>query len=121
MRPLRTLARARRRRRSCAGCRDRSGRRERAGSRRHLLLRAAATGVLATILESGATLLPTGCGACAGLGHGVLGPGERCVSSTNRNYPGRMGHVLAEVFLASPMTVAASAIAGTITDPRALL
>lgn len=85
------------------------------------MLRAASTGVLATILESGATLLPTGCGACAGLGHGILGPGERCVSSTNRNYPGRMGHVLAEVFLASPMTVAASAIAGTITDPRELL
>lgn len=85
------------------------------------MLRAASSGVLATILEAGATLLPTGCGACAGLGHGVLGPGERCVSSTNRNYPGRMGHVLAEVFLASPMTVAASAIAGSITDPREFL
>ncbi len=83
--------------------------------------RAAQTGVLATILESGAKLLPTGCGACAGLGHGVLGPGERCVSSTNRNYPGRMGHILAEVFLASPMTVAASAIAGAIADPREFL
>lgn len=80
--------------------------------------RAAESGVLATILEAGATLLPTGCGACAGLGHGILGKGERCISSTNRNYPGRMGHVEAEVFLASPATVAASAIAGTVADPR---
>ena len=86
-----------------------------------VMRRAAASGVLATVLEAGATLLPTGCGACAGLGHGVLGPGERCISSTNRNYPGRMGHVDAQVFLASPLTVAASAVAGTVTDPRELL
>lgn len=83
--------------------------------------RAAASGLLATILDAGATLLPTGCGACAGLGHGVLGPGERCISSTNRNYPGRMGHIDAQVFLGSPLTVAASAVIGTVTDPRELL
>jgi len=86
-----------------------------------VMRRAAESGVLATILGSGATLLPTGCGACAGLGHGVLGAGERCISSTNRNYPGRMGHVEAQVFLGSPLTVAASAIAGTVTDPREML
>lgn len=86
-----------------------------------VMRRAAESGVLATILGSGATLLPTGCGACAGLGHGVLGAGERCISSTNRNYPGRMGHVSAQVFLASPLTVAASAMTGTVTDPRELL
>jgi 3-isopropylmalate/(R)-2-methylmalate dehydratase large subunit len=86
-----------------------------------IMRRAAQSGVLATILDAGATLLPTGCGACAGLGHGVLGPGERCISSTNRNYPGRMGHVESQVFLGSPMTVAASAIAGTVTDPREFL
>jgi 3-isopropylmalate/(R)-2-methylmalate dehydratase large subunit len=83
--------------------------------------RAAASGLLATILDAGATLLPTGCGACAGLGHGVLGAGERCISSTNRNYPGRMGHVDSQVFLGSPLTVAASAVTGTVTDPRELL
>jgi 3-isopropylmalate/(R)-2-methylmalate dehydratase large subunit len=88
---------------------------------KEIMKRAAQSGVLATILEAGATLLPTGCGACAGLGHGVLGPGERCISSTNRNYPGRMGHVEAQVFLGSPLTVAASAVAGTVTDPRELL
>jgi len=86
-----------------------------------IMRRAAESGVLATILGAGATLLPTGCGACAGLGHGVLGPGERCISSTNRNYPGRMGHVDAQVFLGSPLTVAASAVTGEVTDPRELL
>jgi homoaconitate hydratase family protein len=88
---------------------------------KEVMRRAAQSGVLATILEAGATLLPTGCGACAGLGHGVLGAGERCISSTNRNYPGRMGHVEAQVFLASPLTVAASALTGTVTDPREFL
>lgn len=86
-----------------------------------VMRRAAESGVLATLLGAGATLLPTGCGACAGLGHGVLGAGERCISSTNRNYPGRMGHVEAQVFLASPLTVAASAVTGRVTDPRELL
>lgn len=86
-----------------------------------VMRRAAESDVLATLLGAGATLLPTGCGACAGLGHGVLGPGERCISSTNRNYPGRMGHVEAQVFLGSPLTVAASAVAGTVTDPREML
>ncbi len=86
-----------------------------------VMRRAAESDVLATILAAGATLLPTGCGACAGLGHGVLGPGERCISSTNRNYPGRMGHVEARVFLGSPLTVAASAVTGMVTDPRELL
>jgi len=86
-----------------------------------VMRRAAETDVLGIILAAGATLLPTGCGACAGLGHGVLGPGERCISSTNRNYPGRMGHVEAQVFLASPITVAASAVTGVVTDPRELL
>lgn len=88
---------------------------------KEIMRRAAEDGILATLLGAGATLLPTGCGACAGLGHGVLGPGERCISTTNRNYPGRMGHVEAEVFLASPLTVAASVITGTVTDPRELL
>lgn len=78
-------------------------------------------GVLATILAAGGTLLPSGCGACAGMGAGLLAEGEVCISTTNRNFKGRMGHDGAEVWLASPYTVAASAVAGEIRDPRGLL
>lgn len=78
-------------------------------------------GVLATILAAGGTLLPSGCGACAGMGAGLLAEGEVCISTTNRNFKGRMGHDGAEVWLASPYTVAASAVAGEIRDPRDLL
>jgi len=85
-----------------------------------VIRRAMREGVLQVLVEAGATLLPTGCGACAGLGNGILAPGERCISSTNRNFPGRMGKG-AEVYLASPATVAASAVRGRITDPRELL
>ena len=82
---------------------------------------AAADGTLATIVEAGATLLPTGCGACAALGAGILAEDEVCISSTNRNFQGRMGANSAEVYLGSPYTVAASAVAGHITDPREML
>jgi 3-isopropylmalate/(R)-2-methylmalate dehydratase large subunit len=82
---------------------------------------AAADGTLAVLTEAGAILLPSGCGACAGLGAGVLAEGEVCISSTNRNFRGRMGHKDAEVYLASPYTVAASAVDGCIADPRPYL
>ena len=82
---------------------------------------AAADGTLATITAAGAYILPTGCGACAALGAGVLGENEVCISSTNRNFRGRMGANSAQVYLASPYTVAASAVAGRIADPRELL
>jgi 3-isopropylmalate/(R)-2-methylmalate dehydratase large subunit len=82
---------------------------------------AASEGTLSVLLEAGATLLPSGCGACAGMGAGLLADGETCISSTNRNFKGRMGHAGASVYLASPYTVAASAITGVITDPRILL
>jgi 3-isopropylmalate/(R)-2-methylmalate dehydratase large subunit len=82
---------------------------------------AASEGTLSVLLEAGATLLPSGCGACAGMGAGLLAEGETCISSTNRNFKGRMGHAGASVYLASPYTVAASAVTGTITDPRAML
>lgn len=78
-------------------------------------------GILATILAAGATLLPSGCGACAGMGAGLLADGEVCISSTNRNFKGRMGHDGADVWLGSPYTVAASAVAGEIRDPRDML
>ena len=65
--------------------------------------------------------MPSGCGACAGLGAGLLAAGEVCISSTNRNFKGRMGHGEAQVWLGSPYTVAASAVDGRIADPRPFL
>ena len=82
---------------------------------------AARDGTLATLTEAGAILLPTGCGACAGMGAGTLAPGERCISSTARNYTGRMGDYTSEVYLGSAYAVAAAAVAGRIIDPREFL
>ncbi len=82
---------------------------------------AAADGTLATLTAAGAILLPSGCGACAGYGAGVLAEGERCMASTARNFQGRMGARSATVFLGSPYTVAATAVAGQIADPRPFL
>lgn len=79
------------------------------------------TGILATFLKAGAVILPPNCAACFGRHMGVLGPDDICISSGNRNYIGRMGSKDAEVYLASPATVAASAVAGKITDPREVL
>lgn len=78
-------------------------------------------GTLQTLLEAGAILQAAGCGACAGLHSGLLGPKERCLSTVTRNFPGRMGDPTAELYLASPLTAAASAVAGRITDPREFL
>jgi len=82
---------------------------------------AAADGTLAALTEAGAILMPSGCGACAGYGAGLLAAGEVCISSTARNFQGRMGHAESRVYLASPYTVAASAVAGHIADPRPFL
>ncbi len=79
---------------------------------------AAADGTLATLTEAGAIMMPSGCGACAGYGPGVLAEGEVCISSTARNFQGRMGHPGSQVYLGSPYTVAAAAVAGRIVDPR---
>jgi 3-isopropylmalate/(R)-2-methylmalate dehydratase large subunit len=82
---------------------------------------AASDGTLAILMEAGAILLPTGCGACAGYGAGVLAEKEVCLSSTARNFKGRMGHAGSLVYLGSPYSVAAAAAAGEIVDPREIL
>jgi 3-isopropylmalate/(R)-2-methylmalate dehydratase large subunit len=82
---------------------------------------AAADGTMAILTEAGAILMPSGCGACAGYGAGVLAEKEVCIASTARNFKGRMGAASAEVYLGSPYTVAASAVAGHLSDPRDFL
>lgn len=77
-------------------------------------------GLVEIFMDSGAVVGPPTCGACCGAHMGVLGKGEVCISTTNRNFPGRMGDVQSKTFLASPKVVAASAVSGTITDPRDL-
>jgi homoaconitase/3-isopropylmalate dehydratase large subunit len=88
---------------------------------RSILMAAMADGTLAALVEAGALVAPPGCGPCLGAHQGLLAPGERCISSSNRNFKGRMGSKDAEVFLGSPLTVAASALTGVLTDPREVL
>ena len=76
------------------------------------------TGILSILMDAGASILAPTCGACVGLHSGVIAAGERCVSTTNRNFKGRMGSYDSEVYLAPPATVAASAIEGVLADPR---
>lgn len=85
---------------------------------RDVLQEAMKTGVLASLVDAGASVLAPGCGPCFGGHGGLLGPGERCIGTHNRNFIGRMGSAEAEIYLASPATVAASALVGHIADPR---
>ena len=88
---------------------------------RRVYLQALREGLIEIFIEAGALVTNPTCGACFGGHMGLLAPGEVCVSSSNRNFIGRMGSPKAEVYLASPVTVAASALAGRIVDPSEYL
>ncbi len=85
---------------------------------REILLAAIERGIIADLVAAGATLLNPGCGPCLGAHEGCMAPGEVTISTANRNFKGRMGSKEAFTYLGSPATVAASALAGVIADPR---
>ena len=84
-----------------------------------IYLDAMEAGILKTFVEAGAVVSTPTCGPCLGGYMGILAEGERCVSTTNRNFVGRMGHSDSEIYLASPAVAAASAVTGKISDPDA--
>ena len=86
-----------------------------------ILARMSETGILTTLIRAGATICTPGCGVCVGTLGGVPSDGEVVISSTNRNFKGRMGNNKAFIYLASPETVAVSALTGEISDPRKFL
>jgi 3-isopropylmalate/(R)-2-methylmalate dehydratase large subunit len=85
---------------------------------RRVYMQAMRTGVLDTLVDAGAVFQSAGCGPCFGTHNGVLGDGDVCLATANRNFPGREGSMESSVYLASPATAAASALYGEVTDPR---
>jgi 3-isopropylmalate/(R)-2-methylmalate dehydratase large subunit len=83
-----------------------------------IYIKAMKEGLIGIFMEAGAVVGPPTCGACCGAHMGILAKDDVCVSTTNRNFPGRMGDVESQTYLASPLVVAASALTGKITDPR---
>ena len=83
-----------------------------------VLQEAIANGYVETLMNAGAVVTNSTCGACYGGHMGVLGDGEVCITASTRNFQGRMGSPEADIYLGSPATVAASAVRGVITDPR---
>jgi 3-isopropylmalate/(R)-2-methylmalate dehydratase large subunit len=105
-----------------------AGRRVAAGTRllitpgsQQVFREASRRGIVTTLVEAGAVVTPSTCGACGGGHLGILGPNETCITASTRNFKGRMGDPSAKIYMASPATVAASAIRGVITDPREFL
>jgi homoaconitate hydratase family protein len=86
-----------------------------------VFLEAMAKGYIQTLVEAGATFVTPSCAACLGTHQGILASGETCITASSRNFPGRMGHAEAEIFVASPASVAAAALEGKIADPTQYL
>ena len=85
-----------------------------------IYLQAIEEGLIQTFIKAGAVVSTPTCGPCLGGHMGILAAGERAISTTNRNFVGRMGHVESEVYLASPAVAAASAVTGKISEPSEL-
>ena len=88
---------------------------------RKVFLQALEEGLISTFVESGAAIVTSGCGACVGVHAGILGDGEVCLATQNRNFRGRMGNTEGYIYLSSPATAAYSAIKGYIADVSEVL